>query len=188
MATGPPSPTIQFAWSRQRREAITLSRPHRYEWFTQDGAVMREQLAPESIIAGTFVTDQIHCCYADADDTVDPFQPWCAYCASLHQRSGGTAIPSDDGRAQGHEAYANNVDDGCPMFPVHAEVVRETIVAILADMGIEDHRQCCPDADAAITFEARLRTMVQASIRRNPGTRAFSYDHVLRRFVADEWG
>jgi len=149
---------------------------------------MREQLAPESITAGTFVTDQIHCCYTDADDTVDPFQPWCAYCASLHRRSGGMAQASNDVSSQGHEEYANNLGDGCSMFPVRAEILRETIVAILFEMGIEDHRQCCSDADAAIMFEARLRTMVQAAIRRNPGTTAFSFDHVLRRFVADEWG
>ena len=83
---------------------------------------MREQLAPESITAGTFVTDQIiHCCYADADDIVDPFQPWCAYCASLHRQQRGVTYPSDDGEALGHEEYANNICDDCTMFLVHAE-------------------------------------------------------------------
>src|SRR5665213_4557899 len=143
MATGSGPQPSQITLSCHCCEAIPLNRPHRYEWFARDGSIMREQLAPESITAGTFVTEQIHCCYADAHDIVDPFQPWCAYCASLHQRSGGTAIPSDDGRAQGHKAYANNLDDGCAMFPVRVQIVRETIVDILLHMGIADHRQCC---------------------------------------------
>jgi hypothetical protein len=148
---------------------------------------MREQLSPASTDAGTFVVDQRHCCYADADRLDDTFPTWCSYCVSLHRQSPGLAQASNDVSSQGHEIYANNVDDGCSMYPVRVEILRETIVAILFEMGIADHRQCCPDADAAITFEARLLTMVQAAIRRNPRTTAFSYDHVLRRFVPDEW-
>ena len=148
---------------------------------------MRQQLRPRSRDVGAFVKDDALCSYAVADDIADTFPTWCSFCLSQHRQSDGMAQPSRDSSSQRHEDYANNLDDGCPMFPVRAEIVRESIIAILADLDIADHRQCCPDADAAITFEARLRTMMQAAIRRNPGTTAFSFDHVLRRFVPDEW-
>ena len=65
--------------------------------------------------------------------------------------------------------------------------MRETLIAIMADMGFDEARIRKDGVGAGIKFEARLCAMVQMAIRKFPDTMALAYDHVARRFVPDEW-